>query len=213
MSIRSVVVVMASAFALAGCAGMRWFNLPLSPAEGQTMVPALISAAQSQGLEAFHGASGGAVAYLEDRTMLSWQDSADHRDFILLIDLPKTPKDQLENAFLNAKARADQLWQIAMAQRQSMLPTPVMAYPPPAVPYPPRPPGAYAPPPVQAPPLATSCGSGLDCAGTLTCRDRGDGVKVCMGNGAQGAYCAYGTDCAGALSCRPTYGAIMTCQP
>jgi hypothetical protein len=91
------------------------------------MVPALIAQAQSEGLEAFRGPSG-AVAYLEDRTMLSWQDSANHQDFILLIGLPsEVAEENREASWASAKARADAIWQKAMQARRAygLPPTPM----------------------------------------------------------------------------------------
>jgi len=123
---RSRVAVTLLSLTLASCVTMRVYQLPLSPSEGQAMVPALISACQSQGLEAFRGPNG-AVANLEDGVMLSWQDSANHDDFILLMSLPdKVPEAEAQARFDKAKARADQLWNIAVASRQVMMPLPAV---------------------------------------------------------------------------------------
>lgn len=130
MRVRIGVVAMVL---VAGCATMRVYQLPLSPAEGQAMVPALIAASQAQALESFRGPNG-AVTTLEDGTHLSWQNSANEQDFILLIDLPSgAPEAEHQTRFLNAKARADQLWAAAMGSRQAMLPPPVVVQPVPAV--------------------------------------------------------------------------------
>jgi len=113
---------------LSSCATMRYWNTPLSPAEGQTLVPALITAGQQQGLNAYHGTSG-AVVELEDGTMLSWQDSAAGDEFILLVQLPgDVPEQQREPAFNAAKQRADQLWAQAVSLRGAALPA-VMVMP------------------------------------------------------------------------------------
>lgn len=122
----------AASFALfaVSCATMRVYQLPLTPAEGQAMVPALISASVGQNLESFRGVSG-AVTTLEDGTQLSWQNSANEQDFILLINLPgNTPEPEQQNRFTAAKVRADQLWQIAMASRSMMVAPPVVVMQP-----------------------------------------------------------------------------------
>ncbi len=112
-----------------GCATMRTWELPLSPMEGQRYVPALISVGQTEGLRAFRGVSG-AVVELEDGTRLSWQDSANRRDFILLVDLPsETPEADYENRFLAAKARADDLWNKATSARRALAPVAVLQVP------------------------------------------------------------------------------------
>ena len=119
---------------LASCVTMRVYQLPLSPAEGQAMVPALITACQGQGLEAFRGPNG-AVATLEDGVMLSWQDSANHDDFILVMSLPdKVGEPEAQARFDKAKARADQLWNVAVASRQVMMPPPAVVVMPQPVP-------------------------------------------------------------------------------
>ncbi|MBM4778373.1 MAG: hypothetical protein GQE15_11780 [Archangiaceae bacterium] len=124
--------LVAASFALfaVSCATMRVYQLPLTPAEGQAMVPALISASVGQNLESFRGVSG-AVTTLEDGTQLSWQNSANEQDFILLINLPgSTPEQEQQARFNSAKVRADQLWQIAMASRSMMMPPPVVVMQP-----------------------------------------------------------------------------------
>lgn len=47
-----------------------------------------------------------------------------------------------------------------------------------------------------------SCTTNTQCAFGKTCRDRGDGAKFCMGDGAHGAYCASSLDCEFGGSCR-----------
>lgn len=126
---KRLVAVTFALFAVS-CASMRVYQLPLTPAEGQAMVPALISASVGQNLESFRGVSG-AVTTLEDGTQLSWQNSANEQDFILLINLPGNPPEQEQQArFTAAKARADQLWQIAMASRSMLVPPPVVVVQP-----------------------------------------------------------------------------------
>jgi hypothetical protein len=50
------------------------------------------------------------------------------------------------------------------------------------------------------------CRSSLDCSISQSCRDRGDGVEVCMGDGTTGDYCRSSLDCASSRSCRPWAG-------
>lgn len=107
---------------LASCATMRVYQLPLTPSEGQAMVPALISASQQQALESFRGPNG-AVTTLEDGTQLSWQNSANDQEH--------------QARFVAAKARADQLWNLAMASRSMLMPPPtVVVAPQPVAPAP-----------------------------------------------------------------------------
>jgi hypothetical protein len=123
------LMVLGSVVLASGCATMRTFQLPLSPAEGQMVVPALIAAGQQQGLQAYRGVSG-AVVDLEDGTRLSWQESANHRDFILVVQLPEeTPEPDYEQRFQKAKARADQLWAAAVDARRASGVVPVLVMP------------------------------------------------------------------------------------
>lgn len=218
---------------LAGCGASRWYQLPITRFEGQLMVPALIASAQAQNLQAFRGASG-AVAYLEDNTMLSWQDAANHTDFILYVALdPSVAPTEHDAKFQAAKSRADQIWQGALQQRAGMVPPVVTYAPAPVVQAPPPgaslsigvpgmslhvqappPPGAVAPQSAPAAaPAQTGCRQHGDCAPNTFCKDRGDGALVCMGQGLQGAYCQTAADCAAGLVCRATYQAVATCQP
>ncbi len=52
-----------------------------------------------------------------------------------------------------------------------------------------------------ASPMASN-GAVSECGAGFRCDDRGDGTKVCMGNGSEGAWCVSTADCAGGLSCR-----------
>jgi hypothetical protein len=113
------LLLAALALAASSCATMRSYSTPLTVGEGLMVVPALISAGQQQGLQAWRGVDQGAVVQLEDGTMLSWQTSADHRDFILLINLPgNTPEAEYDARFAQVKARADALWAQAVDARQ-----------------------------------------------------------------------------------------------
>jgi len=57
----------------------------------------------------------------------------------------------------------------------------------------------------------TVCKSTNDCASGF-CRDRGDGLMLCMSNGARGDFCAWGTDCGSGLFCKSSGGVLKTCQ-
>lgn len=218
--VRSSSLVVFALF-VSGCAGSRFYTLPLSPAEGQLLVPALIAAAESQRLEAMRGVTGASVT-LEDGTVLSWQESYDRRDFMLAIELSQGPSDQAEARFARARERADQLWQLAVAQRQSMLPAPGVV-PAPAGP-PPMPPPAFRGTPSQGavpgmgpaptgPMAARGCTTNFDCPAGLFCRNRGDDVFVCMGNGQAGAACMNDMDCGYGFFCGPLAAPVKSCLP
>lgn len=94
-------------------------------------------------------------------------------------------------------------------------------YPQPA-PYPPSQPAV----PSEGPPAAGTqrsdwdaatqgylyCNSGTDCGQGTFCRDRGDGVSMCMGNGVTGAPCRQGTDCSSGLFCRDRGDGLHLCM-
>lgn len=48
----------------------------------------------------------------------------------------------------------------------------------------------------------TYCRSNSDCRAGQYCRNRGDGVTVCMGQGTSGFYCVSSGDCGGGMYCR-----------
>lgn len=219
-------VVAALGLALfSGCAGMKFYRLPLSPREGQAMVPALIATSEGMGLRSWRGQSG-AVTDLENGTQLSWQNSADNEEFILLLTLPgDVAESQREARWAEGKMRADQIWQYAVAARQqsgaAMMVVPVAPVPIPvqntgitvAVPGMSFSVGTAAP--VGAQPQGTGqplCRSGVDCGPGAFCRDRGDGVNLCMGSGGAGAFCASGIDCGPGLFCRDA-APVRVCQP
>jgi|GEM_PF-2411669 len=56
------------------------------------------------------------------------------------------------------------------------------------------------------------CRYGTDCRGAGFCRDRGDGVRVCMDHGRRGDYCRFGTDCRGSLFCKDRGDGIRVCM-
>ena len=56
------------------------------------------------------------------------------------------------------------------------------------------------------------CDSSNDCSGSgAACKDRGDGVMLCMNHEPTGNYCDSGIDCGQALLCRGDN--VKTCQP
>jgi len=58
------------------------------------------------------------------------------------------------------------------------------------------------------------CRNNLECRSGEHCRNRGDGVTVCMGRGQRGFYCISSPDCSYGLSCRslPQNSALRVCQ-
>lgn len=55
------------------------------------------------------------------------------------------------------------------------------------------------------------CSNSLDCGSGEFCKDRGDGMNVCMGKGAQGHYCNSGIDCA-SMSCKDPGDGFKVCM-
>ncbi len=183
--------------AATGCATMRQFHTPVSALEGQSMAPALLTAAERQGLRAHHHDATVQVV-LEDGTDLYWAPGADGSSFALTVHLPsETPEPRLEASFQSAKARANQLWAEAVATRQGALPAMVVVMP------------------GQAPVAVVSqaqCRSSIDCGAGEFCRDRGDGVRLCMGHGRAGDFCSGSTDCGAGLFCRDSARGLHQCQ-
>ncbi len=56
------------------------------------------------------------------------------------------------------------------------------------------------------------CKSGLDCEFGASCRDRGDGIKLCMHEGQNGDFCGNGLDCSFGLSCRVAGDGFKRCM-
>ncbi len=76
-----------------------------------------------------------------------------------------------------------------------------------------------APPPRHDPPgpartatVAGSCGASGDCHGGQQCKDRGDGVKVCVGKGKNGAFCANSKDCVFPGACKRRHDGVNVCM-
>lgn len=56
------------------------------------------------------------------------------------------------------------------------------------------------------------CEFSSDCVGSLFCKDRGDGVSVCVGSGHQNDFCATTGDCVGSLSCKAKNDKVKVCM-
>jgi len=58
------------------------------------------------------------------------------------------------------------------------------------------------------------CQNNLDCDGTSNwCKDRGDGIKVCMSSkGHAGDYCTSGLDCGNSLFCKDRGDGLKQCM-
>lgn len=193
------------ALSLTSCVTMRVYKLPLSTAEGQAMVPALIAASQEQGLESFHGPNG-AVTNLEDGVMLSWQNSAGDDEFILVMSLPdKIPDAEAQARFEVAKARADQLWSLAVASRSMLMPPPaVVVQPAPLVAQP-------APEAAHVETTTISIGGGVMPGVTVTVDERSSS----QGAGTSSATCCIngaGYACPSAAAVDRCSGAYMRCM-
>jgi hypothetical protein len=200
---RSAIVV--SLLALAGCLGHgRTFSTPLTAAEGQLMVPALVSTAESMGLEAW-GHEDVVQVRLEDGTQLQWWEQQGR--FVLTV----SPVAEGDVAMRDAKVRADQIWEQAVQARQANnigAAVTVQPRPPPnAAGYSPPPPvsGGYSPPPSSSPARAVqpdgfACVSGADCqSGMCTSGRCGHGGGGAFGNSGStpgGGKCSFSSDCA-----------------
>lgn len=224
----------------------RRFQMPLTAAEAALIFPALVSTAQSMGLEASHAENRAYVKLETGDELLWWVKDVKFQLQATLADT-SLPAAQVDLKMRDLKVRADQIWDLAIEQRQKnnvgavVVQQPAAQPPPPPVqqqqwgnPYPQQQPQyqqPYAPPPPQqptfgagrrsrggfnqqpqqmAPPAGSSCRSSLDCGSGDWCKDRGDGVNVCMGHGGQGAPCSSSLDCEG-MWCRGD--TFKTCQP
>jgi hypothetical protein len=56
------------------------------------------------------------------------------------------------------------------------------------------------------------CSSSLECGSGGWCKDRGDGLKVCMNNGGHGASCSSSIDCAGGGFCKDRGDGYRVCM-
>jgi hypothetical protein len=122
---KASAILLCGALSLLGCAGtLRIYQTPLSPTEGESMVPALLSAAQQQGLRAWRGiGQQGAIVDLGNGVYAGWQESMNHRDFELHITLPGgIPDAEVEGQMASAKTHADQIWASAVELRRTSAP-------------------------------------------------------------------------------------------
>jgi len=175
-----------------GCLGtVRIYPTPITPTEGELLVPALLTASNQLGLRGWRGISG-AVVQLEDGTYLNWQDSIDHRDFHLAITLPGgIPEPELPARFDAAKGRADQIWNTAIEARRGAMVAPPPAYPTAQPPPPPPPSGGVQ---LNVPGFSLNIGGAA--APPTGCLLGSDGVQAC------GYGCRIGSD--GRANCAAT---------
>jgi hypothetical protein len=88
-----------------------------------------------------------------------------------------------------------------------------LAVPPPtAAPIALAPGGAPARAPAAAPPSGAFCHGSLDCGSGEFCKDRGDHVNVCMGNGSRGESCASSIDCGSSMFCKDRGDGFKVCM-
>lgn len=83
----------------------------------------------------------------------------------------------------------------------------------------PHPAPFHAPPPTHESPRAGAgsstdqmpCNNSLDCKPGF-CRDRGDGVHLCMNKGQRGDFCTNGTECGFGLFCKEGPQGLKVCR-
>ena len=56
------------------------------------------------------------------------------------------------------------------------------------------------------------CHSSVDCRSGEFCKDRGDGIKLCMGDGRQNDFCKTGIDCGRGLFCKDRGDGLKVCM-
>jgi hypothetical protein len=67
--------------------------------------------------------------------------------------------------------------------------------------------------PVIAPGYAADvCNSTIDCPSGGFCKDRGDGIKMCMNQNGRGDFCASTIDCASGLFCKNRGDGLKSCM-
>jgi hypothetical protein len=67
--------------------------------------------------------------------------------------------------------------------------------------------------PVVAPGYAADvCRSTIDCPSGAFCKDRGDGIRLCMNNGGRGDFCASTIDCSSGLFCKNRGDGLKSCM-
>jgi hypothetical protein len=62
------------------------------------------------------------------------------------------------------------------------------------------------------PPAGANCRSSMDCGSGEFCKDRGDGVRVCMGHGIRGEPCKAAIDCDSMLMCKDRGDGFKVCM-
>lgn len=204
MSRRFALPALLVAVLASGCFSVtRRYTMPITAAEGQLVVPALVSVAEGMGLQAYSSATGAQVQ-LEDGTWLYWNPSG-QQGFALSINLADEARDT-EVRLRDAHVRADQIWQLAVEARQAnALGASVMVQnPPPPGTAPAVGPGYVPPQPTTAAPATNraswpdgySCLQGSDCQSGVCTSGR-------CGAGAGGIHsgstseCSFDSDCGG----------------
>lgn len=188
----------------------RRYTMPITAAEGQLVVPAIVSVAEGMGLESYSSATSAQVR-LEDGTWLYWNPSG-QQGFALAIALADETQDT-EVRLREAHVRADQIWELAVQARQTnaLGASVTVQNPPPRGPGPQVHPGpGYVPPPptTAAPtgnrttwPDGSACMSGSECQSGVCvsgrCGSGGGGIH----SGAS-SECSFDHDCGGGRKCR-----------
>jgi len=62
------------------------------------------------------------------------------------------------------------------------------------------------------PATAAACNASGECHNGQQCKDRGDGTKMCMGNGKNGAFCANSKDCVFPGKCKHRNDGVNVCM-
>ncbi len=114
-----------------------------------------------------------------------------------------------EELMASATKHAEQARAFETAPAPTPMPTQEI-FVPPATPEPTRKPKKYATD-LDREPQMKKCASGLDCGPREFCKDRGDGLKLCMGNNVRGEFCASGIDCAPSLFCKDRGDGLKVC--
>ena len=200
---RFALPVLLVAVLASGCFSVtRRYTMPITAAEGQLVVPAIVSVGEGMGLRSY-GSATGAQVQLEDGTWLYWNPSGEQA-FVLSIDLADESRDT-EVRLRDAHVRADQIWQLAVEARQAnaLGASVVVQNPPPPVAGQPAGPGYVPPPPTTAaqPHRATwpdgySCMNGADCQSGV-CKSGRCGAAAQGIHGTASGQCSFDSDCGG----------------
>jgi len=122
---------------------------------------------------------------------------------------PAATQHYRDYANLPSAGVTPQLRNEALRRAAALTPTPTPA---PVIVTTPPPARARATFNVGAGVVANSCRSSLDCGMNGWCKDRGDGIKVCMDNGAHGESCSNSIDCAGGGFCKDRGDGFKVCM-